>query len=307
MEMPITGYPLKISLEWKVTKMKSAIQLLILPINLRRIALFSSVLGMFFLVVGCAGSIKSLSTEELIFEKSPYVEAAKAASQGDVATLEKLIKQGIDVNYEGKETKAPWGTDTVTLLLWATLSDNAKGAETLLKAGANPNKTTRKGMTPLMMASSGKSDALFELLLVSYKTDPNKIVKSYKSFTALTLTLTERRNLGEKRFDRAERLIKHGADVNLDMDRGETAVIHFSILEDWSAVFWLLERGAKHDMRDRVDATVMCYLRNSYKANTLAPSEAFTYRDKVKDWLLAHGVAPSRIDPALHPSSKCDD
>lgn len=259
------------------------------------------------LTIGSTGLANGMSTEELIFEKSPYVDAAKAAGQGDVGTLEKFIKQGIDVNREGKETKAPWGRDTVTLLLWATLSESVKGAEVLLKAGADPNKATRNGMVPLIISSGLKNDALFELLLVRYKADPNKIVQSGRPNTALTVALKERMNLGEKRFDRAETLIKYGADVNLDMDRGETATIAFSILEDWRAVFWLLEHGANNEARDSVRATMMCYLRNSYRANTLAPSEAYSYREKVRDWLLAHGVARSRLDPALHPSAKCDD
>src|SRR4051812_36337168 len=112
------------------------------------------------LSVGGTGLVNGMSTEELIFEKSPYVEAAKAGGRGDVATLEKLVKQGLDVNYEGKETKSPWGKDTVTLLLWATLSESVKGAEALLKAGADPNKGTRRGMTPLMIASSRRSEEL---------------------------------------------------------------------------------------------------------------------------------------------------
>jgi len=259
-----------------------------------------------FLSVGCAGLANGMSTEELIFEKSPYIEAAKAAGTGDVTTLERLIKQGLDVNYEGKETKTPWGRDTLTLLLWATLSESLKGAEALLKAGADPNKATRGGMMPLIMASGLKSNDLFELLLVRYKADPNKTFR-HPPETALTVVLQERKNLGEKRFDRAEKLIKYGANVNLDIDRGETAVIAFSMLEDWRAVYWLLEHGANHEARDSVRATMMCSVRRSYRVNTLAPSEAYTFRDKVRDWLLAHGVARSRIDPALHPNPKCDD
>lgn len=265
----------------------------------------ATVLAM-LLTVGCTGLVNGMSAEELIFEKSPYVEAAKAAERGDVTTLEKLIKQGLDVNYEGKETKAPWGKDTMTLLLWATLSDSVKGAATLLKAGADPNKATRRGMTPLMMASASKSDELFELLLVRYKADPNKIFGSPQE-TALTVVLQERKNLGEKRFERAERLIKYGADVNLNMDRGDTALTAYSRQEDWRGVYWLLEHGANHEARDSVRATMMCSVRRSYRVNTLAPSEAHTYRDKTRDWLLAHGVARSRLDPALHPSAKCDD
>jgi ankyrin repeat protein len=258
------------------------------------------------LSLGCAGLVNALSTEELIFEKSPYVEAAEAAGKDDVATLERLVKQGLDVNFESKETKGPWGADTMTLLTWAALRDSSRGAETLLKAGADPNKFTRRGMTPLMLASGSKSDDLFELLLVRYKADPNRIFgRPYE--TALTLALKERRTLGEKRFERAEMLVKHGADINLNMDRGETAFIKFSILEDWRAAYWLLERGANHEARDTVRATAMCYLRSSYRVNTLAPSEAFSYRDKVRDSLLARGVSRSRVDPSLHPGTKCDD
>ncbi len=257
------------------------------------------------LTVGCTGRVNGMPTEELIFENPLYVEAAKAARQGDVATLEKLIEQGLDVNYEGRETKAPWGKDTVTLLLWATLSENAKGAEALLKAGADPNKATRRGMTALIMATGMESDELFDLLLVRHNASPNRIYDG--SMKTAPMVALKERALGEKRFERAEMLIKHGADVNLDIDRGETAAIAFSRLQDWRAVSWLLEHGADHERRDSVRGTIMCYLRNSYRANTLAPSEAFTYRDKVGDWLLALGVTRSRLDPALHPSPKCDD
>ncbi len=170
------------------------------------------------LSVGCTGLVNGMSTEELIFEEPPYIEAAKAVVQGDVTTLERLIKRGLDVNHEGKETKTPWGRDTVTLLLWATLSESMKGAETLLKAGADPNKATRRGMTSLIMASGMKNDDLFELLLVRYKADPNKIYDGSIK-TALIAVLRQ------QRWDRAEILTKYGADVNLDMDRGETASI----------------------------------------------------------------------------------
>jgi hypothetical protein len=256
--------------------------------------------------IGCADVVNGTLTEEQIFEKPPYVEAAKAISQNNIASLEKVLKQGFDINFESKEIKTSWGKDTMTLLVWAMFKDSAKGAETLLKAGADPNKTTQLGLSPMMMAASSKSDKLFELMM-SYKADPDKILWIGVPTTALTMVLQERRALGEKRFDRAERLLKYGADIDLNIDRGETALIKFSIVGDWHAVFWLLEREADYEVRDSVRATMMCYLRNSYRADTLAPSEAYTYRDRVRDWLLAHGVARSRVDPALHPDSKCDD
>ncbi len=255
---------------------------------------------------GCMGLANGMSTEELIFEKSPYVEAAKAAEQGDVATLKKLISQGIDLNHEGKETRGDWGADTMTLLTWAVLNDSFKGTEELLKAGADPNKSTGRGMTSLMLASASKNEKLFELLLIQYKADPNKVFIGQRE-TALTIALQERRNLGERRFDRAETLLKRGANIDVNMDRGETALIRFGIQEDWRAVYWLLEHGANYEARNKIGATVMCFLRDSYKVNNLTHSEAYTYRDKVRNRLLARGVERSRVDPALHPSTRCDD
>ncbi len=251
--------------------------------------------------------LEGASVEELVFVESPYVEAAKAVSQGDVDTLTELIGKGLDVNHQGQETRTPWGKDTVSLLLWATLTENLEAVAALVAAGADPNKATRKGMAPLIVASRLKSQALFELLLVRYKADPNRIVRRGRPKTALMVTLKERRNLGDARFERAELLLKHGAKINLDMGRGETAITAFAKLEDWRAVLWLLMHGADHELRDKVGATAVSYLRNSYRADTLAPSEAYTYRDNVRDWLLAHGVARESIYPRQDPKSRDDE
>jgi hypothetical protein len=115
--------------------------------------------------------------------------------------------------------------------------------------------------------------------------------------SALTLLLRDSA-LGYKRWQRAEALLKHGANVNLDLDRGETAVIHFTHLRDFRVVLWLLEHGANPEAHDSINATMADYLRNSYKAYPSDSSENGSYRDKVRDWLLAHGVDRSRLDPA---------
>ncbi|MBB1161407.1 ankyrin repeat domain-containing protein [Aquariibacter albus] len=258
------------------------------------------------LLTGCTAMADDKSIEGQVFETGPYIEAARAIKRDDAATLRQLIRQGLNVNHETREVKTAWGHDTVHLLLYATASDSVKAAEALLEAGADVNKSTKGGMTAMIMGAPSPSDAMFELLLVRYKADPNKVLRIGVPKSALMVLLQERRALGERRFERATRLLRHGADVNLDLGSGETAAIVFSKLGDWRAVHWLLENGARHEARDRF-GTVMCVLRNSYRANTLAPSEAFTYRDQVQDWLLAKGVARSRVDPALHPNPKCDD
>jgi|GEM_PF-7106484 len=258
------------------------------------------------LAVGILTNVNGMTMEERVFRQAPYIDAAKAISRGDVTRLKQLIQQGIDLDRESEEIDAAWGRDTMTLLLWAAIPGQVSVADVLLRAGANPNKASRRGLTPLMLAVSAKESDFFDLLM-RYKADPNKIF-GRPNESALTFVLQEKRNLGDRRFVRAEALIRYGADVNLDLDRGETAAIFFSRLQGWREVYWLLEHGASHEARDSVKATLMCYLRNSYRAKALATaSESFVYRDKVRDWLLSHGVAPSRVDPALHPNPKCDD
>jgi hypothetical protein len=257
-------------------------------------------------LAGCIPMTSGMSMENQAFESPLYIEAAQAIRRDDAAGLRQLIGRGLDVNHETKEVRTAWGLDTVHLLLYATASDSVKAAAALLDAGADVNKATKRGMTALIMGAPSRNEALLDLLLVRYKADPNKVMQAGGPQTALTFVLEERRALGEKRFERAAKLIRHGANVNLDLGGGETHTIAFSKLGDWRAVHWLLENGAQYEVRDRI-GTMMCVLRNSYRANVLGPSEAFTYRDRVRDWLLAKGVTRSRVDPALHPSPKCDD
>lgn len=251
-------------------------------------------------LMGAVSMAQAQSTEELIFEKPPYLTAAQAITAGDTAALERLISRGLDVNYEGRDTETPWGKDTVTLLLWAALKDQTACAEHLLKAGADPNKGTRRGLTPLMM--SLPNDKLFDLLLVRYKANPNTIYESGLRRSPLVLAL-ENKDLGDKRFQRAEMLLKYGADVNLDLDRGETAVILLTS-GHWRAVLWLLEHGANPEAREKVvNSTMMGHMRMSYKDHPTLTPENQHYRDKVRDWLLARGIDRSRFDPAIHPES----
>src|SRR5262249_22807203 len=142
------------------------------------------------------------SVEDRIFERPLEVSAAKAVKVGDVSALQRLIDQGVNVNAVSRVHKAPWGEGDVTLLVWAATSDNSSVGKALLTAGADPNKPTNGGMTPLMMAIASPNSGLFELLLTHYKADPNKVSRIRPHRTALTIALEERRVLGERRFDR---------------------------------------------------------------------------------------------------------
>ncbi|MBJ7532596.1 hypothetical protein JDN40_00375, partial [Rhodomicrobium vannielii ATCC 17100] len=83
----------------------------------------------------------------------------------------------------------------------------------------------------------------------------------------------------------------------LDLDRGETALIHFAIMNDWRNVLWLLKHGADYEKKNASDDTAVNWLQESYERSIKRPPETLEYRDKVRDWLLARGVDRSRIDP----------
>jgi len=251
-----------------------------------------------------SGMAHGMSAEEMIFDVPPYSEAARAIKHGDAVTLEALVKSGFDVNFEGRETRTPWGRDTTTLLVWAMLADDPKGAAILLDAGADPNRATRAGMTPLIMAAGVRNGAMIDLLLRS-RADPNRVYAAARQ-SALLVALAEP-SLGEERWQRAERLVARGANPDLDLGGGDTALISLAERDIWDAALWLLRHGANIASRNGAGMTMPCYLRNSYKVGALEPSPAYTHRDRVRSWLLEHGVTQSRVDPVLHPGWECDD
>jgi hypothetical protein len=265
---------------------------------------FKILLSLVFLFTGIASTDARLLYEKDVFGNSPYVEAGKAIRKNKAKALKKIIAtKDFDLNYQGKELWASYGTqDAMTLLNWAVFWDSYDCAVVLLEAGADINKSNSSGTTPLIMTSylkKGKSsDKLFELFLIKYKADPNRISDVGAKKSALAFVL-QQRHLEEKRFERAEQLLQHGADIDLDLDRGKTALILLTDPNQYDVVLWLLEHGANYEARNKISATMMDYLKQDYELHKSPDPD----RDKVRDWLIAHGVDPSRMDPAVNPHS----
>jgi hypothetical protein len=261
---------------------------------------FKILLTLVFLFSGITSTDARLLYEKDIFENSPYVEAGKAIRKNKAKALKKIIAtKDFDLNYQGKEVWAFYGTqDAMTLLNWAVCWDSYDCAVVLLEAGADINKSNSSGITPLIMTSylkKGKiSDKFFELFLIKYKADPNRISDVGAKKSALAFVL-QQRHLEEKRFERAEQLLQHGADIDLDLDRGETALIFLTDPNKYDVVLWLLKHGANYEARDSINSTMMDNLKQQYKRNKSPDPD----RDKVRDWLIAHGVDGSRMDPAV--------
>ena len=186
---------------------------------------------------------------------------AQAAQAGDVATVEALLLRE-DI---GVDTPDPYGT---TALHWAAYRDDVEMATRLIAAGADVNRPSRYGATPLSLACvtgnpaligpllevgafpnlraagepplltcarSGQVEAV-ELLL-THGANPN-ITDGWKGQTAVLWAAEE---------DHAavvETLVAHGADVDTKAASGETALLPAVQLGHEATVRSLLAAGA---------------------------------------------------------------
>ncbi len=136
-------------------------------------------------------------------------EMADAASKGNIAEIERLLKRGADVNAQQ--------ADGATALQWAAYRGDAKMVERLLKAGAKPGLANRNGATPLWLAAARGDAAVIQALLKG-SADANE-----------PLPLRRRPLMMAARagnVDAVRALLEHGADVNAsESERGTTAMM----------------------------------------------------------------------------------
>lgn len=87
-------------------------------------------------------------------QDSPLAEAAR---QGDHATVEALLQQGLDVNGQGR--------DGTPALHWAVRVDDRELVDLLLGAGADVNAANRYGQAPLHLAIEERHADMVQRLL----------------------------------------------------------------------------------------------------------------------------------------------
>jgi len=162
---------------------------------------------------------------------------ADAAMRGDVTALQKLLKDGADVN-------APQG-DGMTALHWAALNGDLKATNLLLVAGAAAEPLTRLGgYTPLHLASSrGHAPVVARLLEAGSK--PNAVTSTGVQPIHLA---AEAGNADAIRF-----LLDRGANVNVrDETHGRTPLVFAASQNRLDAMRMLVEKGADSKLATNV-------------------------------------------------------
>lgn len=174
------------------------------------------------------GAASILVLAAFVSTASAETGIADAASRGDAAEIERLLKDGADVNAQQ--------ADGATALQWAAYRGDAKLAERLLKAGAKPGLANRNGATPLWLATS-RGDAAVVRVLLKGGADANEKLPLGRR----PLMLAARSG----QVDAVRALIEHGADVNAsETERGTTALMQAADQGHADVLKELIQRGA---------------------------------------------------------------
>ena len=155
-------------------------------------------------------------------------EIADAASKGNRAEVERLLKRHADVNAQQG--------DGATALQWAAYRGDAKLAELLLKAGAKPGLANHDGATPLWLAAARGDAAVIQALLKG-GADANEQLPLGRRPLMLAAH--------SGNIDAVHALLEHGADVNAsETERGTSALMQAADQGHADVLKELIQHGA---------------------------------------------------------------
>ncbi len=197
--------------------------------------LFIAATAILFILTGC--DLNFMSNQNPMLKHSPAdfysgeaLHVAEAIRNGDYSGLSALLKQSPQVATSRGEKNFP-------LLAWAMGHNDPKAVKILLEAGASPNDffmVEEAKVSVLSLATGAENPEFFELLL-AHKADPNGLPE-----TEPPLFTAEYAN----KFDRFERLLQSGANLNHADETGTTVVMICVLANDYLRALELVKRGA---------------------------------------------------------------
>jgi hypothetical protein len=178
------------------------------------------------------------------FTDPKVIALCKAIEANDLAEMERLVKEGADVNTQGKGNMTP--------LLWAFPDDQLPRFKWLLEHGADPNVkiesefNTRGFMVPgdavthfvCKTAFPGYFEAVFE-----HGGDPNLRTRRYED---VPLTLVIKGGGGGNREGKIRKLVAIGADPNMFSGQITPAMDAVTWGGQYGLANLLLDLGADH-------------------------------------------------------------
>jgi ankyrin repeat protein len=181
-----------------------------------------------FLCTGCERKewIGSLEIGR-VFEDSSVRKLARAGAHGDIGEVERLIREGVNVNATGE--------NGITPLCWAVSSGSFAGVEALVKHGANPNVTPKDSPSPMEAATEHP-----EILRLLIRNGGNVNLKSATVFGHAPL---HGANLGGHA-ESTRILVDAGAELEIQDAFGLTPLFHACQIFKYENALLLVEAGA---------------------------------------------------------------
>lgn len=155
-------------------------------------------------------------------------ELTQAVMDGNLHSVERLIRQHVDVNAIERD-----GTNA---LQWAIYYENNAIVRSLLNAGADPEAPNREGMTPLVLAAMSGNVQVVEMLL-----DAGAGVNHTLANGESPLMMAARTG----NLETMQLILDRGADINATENlRGTSALMWAAANRNAPAVKLLLDNGA---------------------------------------------------------------
>lgn len=160
----------------------------------------------------------------------------QAASDGDLATVQSLLGNHVDVNYRRADGSTP--------LAWAVYEGHAPVVDALLDAGADVNAANDYGVTPLSLTCTDGNSDLAEKLLAA-GADPD-IAKRNGETPLMTCS-------GAGAVRAVGKLLRHKAKINsVENEKGQTALMWAAAEGHPEVIALLAKHGADVNVRSSI-------------------------------------------------------
>lgn len=221
--------------------------------------------GVIMQTAGCSGVKLGGKTAREVFHAPQVAALAEAGCDGELAKMDALVKQGVDVNATDDQGGP--------VLWWVMGCKSYAGVEKLLSLGANPNYKVG-GTDSATWVAAAADDPQWLPLMLAHGGDPN--IWSGPT-SALMIAI---------RYNRAQNfklLLDHGADVNAHDIGHESAATYAMAERKYDFVVDLLNHGYSYEL-----PMLARMMSNSVTAPN---SRASTKRKQILDMLKKRGVA----------------
>lgn len=227
---------------------------------------------------GCMKVDVEKTPPEQLFQNADVLTLVKAAGQGDVETIDRLVERGVDVNSRGRGGATP--------LLKAFFSKNREGYLALLRHGANPNLLDDTGKAVANQAVEEK-DPFWLAEALKHGANPNLVNEGNRFYPNSTPIFYA---IDAGRYANVKLLIEAGADLDHQEEKfGNSPLMQASQTANYDIVLMLLEAGADFRIPDKHGRDLIKYWYRGRDENMVPKSQKEWFR-KVQEFFKAKGI-----------------